>query len=241
MLTLDSTRSMVKTLGTALLLSLTAAPHMVSAQDASANPANPPMPLYTSFETIERVQRGGYILLIRHERTEMPSRADDYSKSPSECRAQRNLSVAGVVGASENGNLLKAANIDVSRVLTSPMCRAAETARYMFGVGYETDDRLMHHNPAKDSDHPLSKAAQETASVLGEITQIAKGSNVALISHGGNIFKSTGLRLGEGEIGVLQVSEAGEIKAIGQFTGSTLGFYVRMKQAEKAKSEQSAQ
>jgi len=54
------------------------------------------------------LQKGGYILLIRHERTEVPARADDYSKPTTDCMAQRNLSVAGYAGSQETGKALSA-------------------------------------------------------------------------------------------------------------------------------------
>lgn len=202
-----------------------------------AKAPNPAMPLYTSFEVIEAIKQGGYVMLIRHERTEVPSRADDYTRPPAECRAQRNLSVAGVVSASENGALLRAAKIPVSYVIASPMCRGAETARYMFGVNFDMDMRLMHHDPSPDSKRPLDQAAKETRELISELASFSDDTNVALVSHGGNIFKSTGLKLTEGEFGVLKVDEKGEITVIGQFTGSTLGFYIRMKQAEEAAGE----
>lgn len=204
---------------------------------AQSETDSPAIPVPTAFEVIEKLQEGGLIMVIRHERTEMPSREDDYTQPASECRAQRNLSVAGVVGAHENGGLIRAAGIPVSRVISSPMCRAAETARYMFGVDYTTDARLMHHNPAENSDRPLDQAAQETAELVSELAPISRGGNVALISHGGNIYEGTGLRLSEGEVGVLSFDESGKATPIGQFTGSTLGFYVRMKQAEAAEGK----
>ena len=216
--------------GLILAASLFVAPAHAQAQSDSA--ANPATPLNTNFETIERLQQGGYVMVIRHERTEYPSRADDYSALPTECRAQRNLSAAGVVSAHENGQLIRAAAIPVTRVITSPMCRASETARYMFGVDYETDARLMHHEPGEKSKRPLDQAASETAAAIRELAPLPALGNVAVISHGGNIFKSTGLRLSEGEVGVLQLDESGAFTLIGQFTGSTLGFYVRMKEQE---------
>ncbi|MEM6858678.1 MAG: hypothetical protein AAF559_12470 [Pseudomonadota bacterium] len=219
--------------GVILAAFLFAASTQAQAQTDAANPATP---LYTSFETIERLQQGGYVMVIRHERTEYPSRADDYSALPTECRAQRNLSAAGVVSVHENGQLIRAAAIPVMRVITSPMCRASETARYLFGSDYETDARLMHHEPGEMSKRSLDQAASETAAAIRELAPLPAGSNVAVISHGGNIFKGTGLRLSEGEVGVLQIDEIGAFTLIGQFTGGTLGFYVRMKE-EEAKRE----
>ncbi|MEO1404999.1 MAG: hypothetical protein AAFV54_00730 [Pseudomonadota bacterium] len=174
---------------------------------------------------VEALQEGGLILLIRHERTEVPSRRDDYTKAPNDCTAQRNLSIAGAAGAQETGFSLRALEIPIGRVITSPMCRSAETARFMFGVDYESDLRLMHHDP--NGERTLDIAAKEVRVLLSELAPGLPDSNIALVSHGGNIFRVSGLRLTEGEIGVLRLDENGTVVALGQLTGSDLGFLAR--------------
>ncbi len=176
-------------------------------------------------DLIAALQDGGHVLIIRHERTEVPSRADDYTQAPDDCRAQRNLSIAGAAGAQETGVVLRALDIDVSRVISSPMCRSAETARFMFGVDYENDVRLMHHNPR--GARTLDIAETELRRVLAELAPGLPGSNIALISHGGNIFRVSGLRLSEGEIGVLRYTDTGAVTAVGQFMGSDLAPFAR--------------
>ncbi|MEL7042264.1 MAG: hypothetical protein AAGL90_12120 [Pseudomonadota bacterium] len=174
---------------------------------------------------VEALQKGGLVLLIRHERTEVPSRRDDYTKAPDDCTAQRNLSIAGAAGAQETGFSLRALEIPIGRVITSPMCRSAETARFMFGVGYESDARLMHHDP--NGERTLDIAAEEVRALLSELAPGLPDSNIALVSHGGTIFRVSGLRLTEGEIGVLSLDETGTVVALGQLTGSDLGFLAR--------------
>ena len=176
-------------------------------------------------ELVEALQAGGLIMLIRHERTEVPSRRDDYSRPPNECRAQRNLSLAGMAGSEETGVSLRALDIPVGRVITSPMCRSAETARFMFGVDYELDNRLMHHEPGGARN--LDVAEAEVRALLGELAPDMPHSNIALVSHGGNIIRVSGLRVIEGEIAVLRLDEDGSITALGQITGSELGFFAR--------------
>ncbi|MEM6267760.1 MAG: hypothetical protein AAF707_09560, partial [Pseudomonadota bacterium] len=171
---------------------------------------------------VEALQEGGLVLLIRHERTEVPSRRDDYTKAPDDCTAQRNLSIAGAAGAQETGFSLRALEIPIGRVMTSPMCRSAETARFMFGVNYESDLRLMHHDP--NGERTLDIAAEEVRALLSELAPGLPDSNIALVSHGGSIFRVSGLRLTEGEIGVLSLDETGTVVALGQLTGSDLGF-----------------
>ncbi|MEM6907553.1 MAG: hypothetical protein AAF494_02650 [Pseudomonadota bacterium] len=214
----------------ALLITAALTPVAALAQP-SPEPAEStlPTPPVDREALLKRLQQGGLILLIRHERTELPSRPDDYTRAPEECRAQRNLSLAGVAGSQETGFVLRMLAIPVGRVITSPMCRSAETARFMFGTGYETDTRLMHHDPDPEGGRDLEKAVEELREMLREIAPGEAGTNIALISHGGNIVKVSDLRLSEGEIGVLELDESGTATALGQFMGSDLSVYARRK------------
>lgn len=189
-----------------------------------SSPAPSPLP-WDREALVNSLQKGGHILLIRHERTEVPSRDDDYTQANNDCRAQRNLSVAGSAGAMETRVIFQALNIKFGRVITSPMCRSAETARYMFGVNYEIDTRLMHENPK--GKRTVDVAAKELRSLLSEISPGLADSNIALVSHGGVIIEATGLGLSEGEIGVLKLGKNGEISILGQFLGSDLSHIAR--------------
>ena len=193
---------------------------MSVAQDAPQKPMS-------TWALIDAVKEGGYVLYIRHERTEVPSRADDYSRPANECRAQRNLSVSGVAAAYETGVVIREVGIPIARIISSPMCRGAETARYMFGVEYELDNRLMHHEPGENSSRNMTAAVEEAKSVLSEVGPNLQGTNVVLVGHGGTIRQVTGLSLTEGEIAVVQVDEDGDVTALGQLSGSALGFYAR--------------
>lgn len=176
-------------------------------------------------ELIATLQDGGHVLIIRHERTEVPSRRDDYTKAPDDCTAQRNLSVAGAASSQETRIVFDAFDIEFGRVITSPMCRSAETARYMFGVGYETDTRLMHEDP--DGERNIDVAEREMRTLLAELAPGLEGTNIALIGHGGVIHRSTGFALSEGEIGVLRLGEDGSMTIVGQFLGSDLAPFAR--------------
>jgi len=194
-------------------------------QTALAQHSSQQVPPVDLEELLGELQNGGYVLIIRHERTELPSRRDDYSRDPGDCRAQRNLSLAGVAGAQETGFVMKMLDVNVGRVITSPMCRSAETARFMFGVNYETDLRLMHHDPKGERN--LDIAANEVRELLAELAPGMPSTNIALITHGGSIMRATGLRLSEGEIGVLKLDDDGRIDAVGHFMGSDLSPYAR--------------
>ncbi|MEL8054535.1 MAG: hypothetical protein AAGK66_00135 [Pseudomonadota bacterium] len=186
----------------------------------------PEKPMST-WELIDTIKEGGHVLYIRHERTEVPSRSDDYTRPPNDCRAQRNLSVSGIAAAYETGAVIREVGVPIEQIIASPMCRAAETARYMFGVDYEVDTRLMHHDPSEDSARNMNAAVAEATAVVNEVGTGLTDTNIVLVGHGGTIRRVTGLSVTEGEIAVLRVGNDGEIKALGQLTGSALGFYAR--------------
>ncbi|HEV7353667.1 MAG TPA: hypothetical protein VGN74_11125 [Brevundimonas sp.] len=181
--------------------------------------AHAPAPSRVS-QLIDQLRAGGLVMLIRHERTEIPARDDDYTRPAHDCTAQRNLSVAGIAGAQETGVALGALGLLPSRVLSSPMCRTTETARYMFGT-YEIEPRLIHPNPGVPGGRDVNQAGEELAALLRALPR--ESGNVAIVSHGGNIVRATGLRLAEGEIGVVRVQPDGSIVAVGQLPGSDLG------------------
>jgi broad specificity phosphatase PhoE len=172
-------------------------------------------------DVIAQLKAGGNVILIRHERTEVPSAADDYSKPTNDCRSQRNLSPAGFAGAVETRVALRALNIPVERVISSPMCRATETARQMF-VTYDVDPRLMHEMDDQGRNNEIAGA--DLKSVLDEVGG-TKG-NIALVTHTGLIQRATGLRVSEGGIAILRRSASGWT-LVRQIMGSDLGPHAR--------------
>jgi phosphohistidine phosphatase SixA len=191
-------------------------------------------------ELIKAMQAGGLILLIRHERTEVPSRDDDYSRPISDCTAQRNLSIAGYAGAQETGVALRTLDIKVSKVLSSEMCRTMATGMQMFGR-VTAEPKLLHHDNVPERTLVVSGA--ELNALMAQQTPEA-GSNIVFISHIGNIFFATGMRLSEGEIGLVQRQKDGKFVILGQMVANDLGAHARQflylkEQAEKAPEEKS--
>jgi broad specificity phosphatase PhoE len=214
--------------GSAALL-LAATPAIAAAPQAASEQAAPRplagVPLDDFARLIASLRQGGLVMLIRHERTELPSREDDYAKPADDCRGQRNLSVAGTAGAVESGAVLRALAIPVGRVITSPMCRAAETARGMFGVGYETDMRLLHQDPVGARN--LAIASDEMRAALRDLAPGMAGTNIAVVGHGGMIHQLTGVRLSEGAIAVVRLGKDGTITVLGDFLPSDLNPFAR--------------
>lgn len=180
-----------------------------------------PAKLLPMADLIVQLKAGGNVVLIRHERTEVPAVADDYTKPTNDCRSQRNLSPAGFAGAVETRVTLKALNIAVERVISSPMCRATETARQMF-VTYDVDPRLMHEMDDQGRNNEVAGA--DLKRVLDEMGS-TKG-NIALVTHAGLIQRATGLRLPEGGIAILRRSASGWT-LVRQIMGSDLAPHAR--------------
>ena len=179
---------------------------------------------------VKTMQDGGVVLLMRHERTEVPSRGDDYSRPPTDCMAQRNLSVAGVAGAVETGVALRALNIPLGDILASPMCRTMDTGRMMFSR-VMAEPRLMHHDDIPG--RTVLVSGTELNALLDSLP--ATKDNPVLISHIGNIYFATGQRLSEGEIAVLQRDKKGTYVILGTVDPGYIGASARqaLKDAEK--------
>jgi broad specificity phosphatase PhoE len=203
----------------------TEAQHTMPQDLAAVAPTPDPAAPGRVAQLIDQMRAGGLVLVIRHERTEVPSRDDDYTRPAHDCTAQRNLSLAGLAGAQETGVALRALGVPIGAVISSPMCRTTETARMMFG-GYRVDPRLIHPNADVPGGRGIEPAGEEFLQILRET--VSGSGNTVVISHGGNIFKATGLHLAEGEIGVLRLGPARAVEVLGQVVGSDLGGHARV-------------
>jgi phosphohistidine phosphatase SixA len=170
-----------------------------------------------------QLQQGGLVLIFRHERTNVPSRGDDYSRPANDCNAQRNLSPAGVAGAAETGVAIRELRWPIGRVLSSEMCRATETARFMFGR-YEVEPRLMHHDNTEA--RTVTVSGQEMNDLLDSLPT-GGTDNTVFVSHIGNIYFAIGVRLSEGEFAVLQRQPDGSWVVLGTYDPGYIGAAAR--------------
>jgi phosphohistidine phosphatase SixA len=187
-------------------------------------------------ELSDQLRAGGLVILMRHERTNVPSRGDDYTRPANDCNAQRNLSPAGVAGAAETGTAIRALGWPIGRVLSSEMCRATETARFMFGR-YEIESRLMHHDNTAERTKTVS--GEELNALLADIPRGGK-DNTVLVSHIGNIYFATGRELSEGEFAVLQRQEDGHYVILGTFDPGYIGAEARYVQYQAEQAAEAA-
>lgn len=174
-------------------------------------------------ELSKRLAKGGLVIIMRHERTEVPSRPDDYSKPASDCNAQRNLSVAGVAGAAETGVAIRALKWPIGRVLSSEMCRAKETARFIFNR-YEIEPRLMHHD--NTAARTVTVSGREMNDLLASLPR-GGTDNTVFVSHIGNIFYAIGIQVSEGEMAILERQADGSYVILGTLDPGYIGALAR--------------
>jgi hypothetical protein len=113
----------------------------VSAQDVSAQ----------NSDDVERawnvLRNDGAVLIVRHAIA--PGTADPPGFRLDDCSTQRNLSADGRAQAERLGALVRAKGLRVTKVMSSPWCRAIETVRLMGFNDIEVSNALWNlvHNP----------------------------------------------------------------------------------------------
>ncbi|HEY8554549.1 MAG TPA: histidine phosphatase family protein [Burkholderiales bacterium] len=147
----------------------------------------------------ERLRAGGLVLLMRHAET-TPGTGDPPGFRLEDCATQRNLSIAGREQARAVGAALARRGVKIATVLSSPWCRARETAMLAFGraeIWRELDS--MHHDRSR-------REAQNEA-VRRRIAAFRGPGNLAFVGHGANILSLTGIHPGMG--GMVVVAPGG--------------------------------
>lgn len=115
------------------------------------------------------------------------------------CLTQRNLSMAGLAGAREVGENLRALSVPIGPVVASPLCRTMDTARLMFGHA-EAEPALL------GMDGREREAVRDD--LLGLVAKHSGGqSNAALIAHVTNVQYALDIILHEGEAAILTMED----------------------------------
>lgn len=158
-------------------LALILAPAMAETAKAELPPA----------ELVKALQSGGYVVYMRHTKTEKGQEDLDHNNLAN-CATQRNLSEVGREQARVINKAFQKLGIRTGSVLTSPYCRAKETATIAFGGGQiEGVLRYLSHIP--DAERPA--AMERIVGFLGTAPQ--PGTNLMLVSHTENLKQTTGI------------------------------------------------
>ncbi len=139
------------------------------------------------------------VILVRHG--DAPGSGEPEGFTLGKCSTQRNLSDKGRKQAGEIGNRLRAAGIDVTKVMASELCRTQQTATLM---------RLVRVESAAAFDD-LADFKQRGDELLGRERRIIanwRGPGALLIvTHGSNIKALTGLHVQPGAVLMAKFSD----------------------------------
>lgn len=133
-----------------------------------------------------RLRAGGLVILMRHASTE-PGLGDPPGFRLGDCATQRNLSAAGREEARRLGARMRAEQVPIGPVLTSPWCRCRETAMEAFGRAEDWEPLSSFF------DHP-DREPEYTERIrrrIGSYGSRPPAGNVVMVTHNVNIAALT--------------------------------------------------
>lgn len=155
------------------------------------------------------VREGGQVLFIRHATT-TPGVGDPPGFRLDDCKTQRNLSDDGRAEAKRLGEALRARNVPIGEILSSPWCRCHETARLAFGREASTWTALGNlFGRRENADAQVREMRARVGAWRGK-------GNLVLVSHGSTALPLTGVHPQQAEIIVLTPRGGGEFRVAGR-------------------------
>jgi phosphohistidine phosphatase SixA len=143
---------------------------------------------------VAALQKGGLTLVVRHSIADAEINRQELLRS---CAFQRNLTEAGREQARAIGEGVRALEVPIGEVRTSPMCRTRDTAELAFGRA--TDDRDLISPGVIGTEADDMRRAE---ALRGFVEQPPpEGENTVLVTHTGNIGAALGEEtVAEGEM-----------------------------------------
>jgi phosphohistidine phosphatase SixA len=161
-------------------------------------------------QPIENLQRGGYVLLMRHASSprEAPTAA---AANPDNRAPERQLDASGREQSRAMGDALRALRIPIGDVLSSPTYRALETVRYAALGEPLTAPELGDGGRSMQPDAVESKAAW-LRSKLAESPRA--GTNTVLVTHQPNIVSALGREWSDVADGEMLIVDPGKDRRV---------------------------
>ncbi len=178
--------SKARNLAAALLILLLGLPAGGMAQGDQKSQALPPA-LFQGKELVRELQKGGYVIYLRHASTDTTQEDSDLSDFKN-CAKQRNLSEAGRKEAKLIGEAVKRLKINISSVTSSPFCRCMDTATLAFGKAAPSSALYFAIGVSPQERQKLTESLKK---MLG--TQPPAGTNAAIVSHTANLQEAAGI------------------------------------------------
>lgn len=134
----------------------------------------------------------GTVILMRHGQTDGKPYDGWTAEELNQRSGQRLLSASGVARCKRIGELLRAAGLQFTNVYSSPLVRAVDTSRLVFGQSAEIWQALASAdiNPA-DAEAELQQRMKEIHD---------GGSRAIWVTHSPNIHYLTGIAAADGEM-----------------------------------------
>jgi phosphohistidine phosphatase SixA len=141
----------------------------------------------------EALRSDGYVALIRHASAPGPV-GDPVDYKLDDCATQRNLSKQGRTEARALGELFRAHQVKVGKVISSQWCRCRQTAELM-NIGPVEDAPTFNNAFVLNSERDaLTAGARKT------IGAWRGPGTLVVVTHGQNILSMLGFRPREGEV-----------------------------------------
>lgn len=147
----------------------------------------------------KRISQGGYILHFRHSQREKWNdvTAFDVYELITKANAEKTtwakatcLTPQGVEEAKLIGEIFKITGVKINNVISSPSCRAVQTAKHAFGMVNKVESSLLHRTAIMREQWP--KFSIELQSLIRGLTP-DEGFNVVLLGHGSTLKHEKGL------------------------------------------------
>ncbi len=171
-------------------------------------------------DVVPVLQRGGYVLFIRHPKTH-PDQADTDPLHIDNVKAQRQLSDEGRQQAKDLGLAFRTLKIPVASVIASKFWRAQEAAK-LLDVGKVEASLDVAEGGLVVSPNENQRRAQALRKLLG--TTPPEGKNVVIVSHKPNLQDAAGKDfgdVGEGEVVIFQPQGESKFTLLGRVPAAT--------------------
>jgi phosphohistidine phosphatase SixA len=171
-------------------------------------------------DVLEDMKKGGYVIVIRHGRTdESAATKDDSPLDLSTCAGQLMLNDVGKRQAQAIGEAFKKAEVPVGQVIASTYCRAMETGRLAFGKAQPSDALLLEaFSPAPGT--PVPQPWPQRVEMMKQMIAAAPaaGTNTVLITHFPNVKAALGVQIGFGDAAILKPDGHGGVTVVARIT-----------------------
>jgi len=159
----------------------------------------------------QRLQSGGYVLLIRHAATD-PGVGDPPGFRLAVCSTQRKLSGQGRAEARAIGAALRNRGVPLGPVLSSRWCRCLDTARLAFG---RVEEAPMLDSMFNDNEASGRAKVSEVLARTGAFGSEGSKTNLVLVTHDVNIRALVKEYVAPGEIVVARPGD-GRLDLVGR-------------------------